>query len=349
MKSTSTNNLRKLLSLLVALTPWINLPAAELDTSSMPSVRVQPTDPVALEGSSSGAFTVTRSGSVSNSLAIRYVLSGSASNGVDYTLLPETITIPANHLAADIVVVPIQSAMIGRDKAVVLTLASNANYRISEHASARVEIVDDRFDDLPPAVSITSPTNGSGYLAPALIAIQAEASDTDGAVAKVSFYVNDDFLGEDLTSPFSYVWTNARSGKYALFARATDTNGLSTLSRAVSIVITNASPSIVLLSPTNGTMIAAQSSITMEARASATNGLPLKVQFFADSRFLGLVSAPPYQFTWARVPAGAHVVAARAIDSAEMTATAYATIVATNKNSLPKLPQLPDREEKSDR
>lgn len=124
---------------------------------------------------------------------------------------------------------------------------------------------------------------------------------------------------------------------------------LTPLSRAVSIVITNASPSIVLLSPTNGTMVAAQSSIAIEARASATNGLPVKVQFLADARFLGLVSAPPFQFTWARIPAGAHVVAARAIDSAGMTATAYATIVATNKSSLPKLPLLPDREERSAR
>ncbi len=61
----------------------------------------------------------------------------------------------------------------------------------------------------PPAVSITSPSNGATFTAPASITISATASDSDGTVAQVQFFQGATLLGTDTTAPYSFAWSNA--------------------------------------------------------------------------------------------------------------------------------------------
>ncbi|WP_162053149.1 DUF4082 domain-containing protein, partial [Pontibacter pamirensis] len=72
---------------------------------------------------------------------------------------------------------------------------------------------------------------------PATIDIAANASDGDGTVSKVEFYNGTTKLGEDLTSPYSYSWTNVAAGPYTLTARATDNGNAVTTSAAVSVTV----------------------------------------------------------------------------------------------------------------
>src|SRR5262249_1036995 len=67
------------------------------DTSGHQSVvTVAATDPSASEqGPDPGVFTVSRSGDTSAALTVSYTLGGAATNGVDYTTLSGTVTIPA--------------------------------------------------------------------------------------------------------------------------------------------------------------------------------------------------------------------------------------------------------------
>jgi hypothetical protein len=89
----------------------------------------------------------------------------------------------------------------------------------------------------PPAVSITSPSNGASYTAPASITINATASD-NGSVTQVQFYNGGTLLGTDTSSPYSFSWTNVAAGTYSLTARATDNQGATTTSSAVSVTVT---------------------------------------------------------------------------------------------------------------
>jgi N-acetylneuraminic acid mutarotase/regulation of enolase protein 1 (concanavalin A-like superfamily) len=96
--------------------------------------------------------------------------------------------------------------------------------------------------DLPPSVSITSPTTGSTFTAPATIAIAATAADTDATpVASVAFFANNGttntLLGTDTTSPYTFSWTNVPAGSYTLTAVATDTANQATTSTGVSITV----------------------------------------------------------------------------------------------------------------
>ncbi len=55
-----------------------------------------------------------------------------------------------------------------------------------------------------PTASITSPTNGASFTAPATVALNATATDSDGTVARVEFFSGSTKLGEDTSSPYSY-------------------------------------------------------------------------------------------------------------------------------------------------
>lgn len=107
-----------------------------------PIISVLATDPVAVastnawarpgetnsnHGPKNALFTVRRSGATNVNVTVPYVLSGTASNGVDYVALPASVTINAGQRDALITVVPlINEAQEGR-KTVVLTLEPATN------------------------------------------------------------------------------------------------------------------------------------------------------------------------------------------------------------------------------
>jgi hypothetical protein len=88
-----------------------------------------------------------------------------------------------------------------------------------------------------PVVRITSPTSGSSFVAPATFNITADATDSDGQVAKVDFYNGETLLGSDSTSPFSFTLTGLPAGGLTLVARATDGGGAIAVSSPVSVSV----------------------------------------------------------------------------------------------------------------
>ncbi len=89
----------------------------------------------------------------------------------------------------------------------------------------------------PPTVAITSPANGAAFSAPASTTITASASDSDGTVTKVDFYVGATLLGTATAAPYSIAWNNVGEGTYRLTAVATDNLGATTTSAAVTVTV----------------------------------------------------------------------------------------------------------------
>ncbi len=87
----------------------------------------------------------------------------------------------------------------------------------------------------PPTVSLTSPANNANFNAPASITISANAADANGTVTKVDFYNGSTLLNSDASAPYSFNWTNVAAGTYTITARATDNQGATTTSAAVTI------------------------------------------------------------------------------------------------------------------
>ncbi|MEO1053284.1 MAG: Ig-like domain-containing protein [Bacteroidota bacterium] len=80
----------------------------------------------------------------------------------------------------------------------------------------------------PPTVSLTAPADGASYSAPQSITISANASDADGAIDRVEFYVNGSLIGTDNTSPYSRSYSIPADGAYTIGAKAYDNDGNST-------------------------------------------------------------------------------------------------------------------------
>ncbi|MBV9960496.1 MAG: PQQ-dependent sugar dehydrogenase, partial [Acidobacteria bacterium] len=89
----------------------------------------------------------------------------------------------------------------------------------------------------PPSVSITNPASGAAFNVPAVITIEAAASDADGQLSRVDFYAGATLIGTDATAPYSLTWNNVSPGSYALTAKATDNLGASTTSAVVNISV----------------------------------------------------------------------------------------------------------------
>lgn len=88
-----------------------------------------------------------------------------------------------------------------------------------------------------PVVSITSPANNAAFSAPASIVIQANATDSDGSIAKVEFFNGGSKLGEDASAPYSFTWANVAAGTYTLTAKATDNANGAATSAAVTVTV----------------------------------------------------------------------------------------------------------------
>ncbi len=189
--------------------------------------------------------------------------------------------------------------------------------------------------NLPPAVSITSPSNGANFSAPASFTVTANATDSDGTIAKVEFFTNGVPAGVDSVAPYSVGVTNLAQGTYVFTAQATDNRGATTTSAPVTVTVgpPNALPAVRLLSPANGTSFSAPASVVVLATASDSDGTIAKVEFFRDGVLAATTTTSPYTATITGIPAGTHTLAARATDDrggATTSASATITVATTS-------------------
>ena len=96
-----------------------------------------------------------------------------------------------------------------------------------------------------PMVTLTTPSEGTSYTAPASIALAATASDSDG-ITKVEFYQGATLVATsvngrgDGTLPYTATWSNVAAGNYTLTAKVYDasSSALSTVSDPVHVTVT---------------------------------------------------------------------------------------------------------------
>jgi len=106
------------------------------------------TDPSASEfGPDNGEFTISRTGATTNSLTVKYAMTGSASNGVDYTALTGLVIIPVGATNVIVAVISIPDVLPEGPETVVLTIQSDPAYTVGSSNSAAVTLADLPMDD----------------------------------------------------------------------------------------------------------------------------------------------------------------------------------------------------------
>ena len=251
-----------------------------------PIVTVVARDPIAAEpGPTANAlntaiFEVRRTGDTDLPLTVFYRLGGTASNGIDYAELPNSVTLAPGERRSEVVIAPLDDNLVGGPESVVLTVLPPICIDLSppppgcslvgRQSTARAIIRDNDETNRPPVVAIVRPLDGSVFLAPADIPIVAQARDDDGRVVSVEFFEGDNSLGlvtnnpaalTPARPPFHLIWSNVPPGHYVLTAEATDNDGASTRSRPVEIkVVERTLPPVVSI-------------VATDAEAAETGGL----------------------------------------------------------------------------
>jgi Secretion system C-terminal sorting domain/Bacterial Ig domain len=188
-----------------------------------------------------------------------------------------------------------------------------------------------------PVATVTSPANGASFLAGASVALTATATDANGTVASVEFFVDGVSVGVDATSPYTATYT-AVAGPRVITARATDNLALvGPASTPVNITVTtpaNAAPVTTLTSPAAGSVLVG-SSIAIAATATDADGTVASVEFFVNGVSVGIDATAPYTAT-ATAIVGANSVTARATDNLALVGASTAAVVVTGvTNALP--------------
>ena len=96
----------------------------------------------------------------------------------------------------------------------------------------------------PPSITLTSPASGTSYTAPATVTLSASASDPEGRLSRVEFYVGSTLVATDTSSPFSASWSTSTAGSYAIKAIAYDADGGVTTSATSTITVTSTTSTV---------------------------------------------------------------------------------------------------------
>lgn len=182
-------------------------------------------------------------------------------------------------------------------------------------------------DNRPPAVALTAPASGAVFNAGDPIQLTASASD-DGLITEVAFYQGDTLLYTDSESPYAYVWNGAPVGTHTLVAEATDNEGLTGTSPAVSISVgteppsDNEPPEIIMRRPRDGATFVVGRRVLLGARATDADGRIESVNFYANGSAVCSDDTRPYRCRWQPTETGTYAISAEAVDDAGAKAIA---------------------------
>ena len=185
----------------------------------------------------------------------------------------------------------------------------------------------------PPIVAITSPTNGSTLKSNTKTTITADATDSDGTVKKVEFFIDNFSVGIDSTAPYTYDYTTV-NGNHTIYAVATDNQGALTNSEIVQLNVTdNIAPTITINVPLVAHI---NELVTIDANANDSDGNIAKVEFFIDSVLVGIDSISPFSYKWTAL-SGKHTIFAIAKDNLGATTKSDTKTINVVSNILPTI------------
>lgn len=177
-----------------------------------------------------------------------------------------------------------------------------------------------------PEVAVTSPASGQSFTVGKQVTVQATASDPDGSIAKVEFYLGQILVGTSIGPAFGTTLSGQSAGNYTLTAIATDNRGATRTSAGVSIsfvAAANVPPVVNITSPTNGASVDSSLAFSVTAVASDPDGSIASVKLYVDGNLYGTFAgtSSPYTMSVSGLSVGAHVLNVQATDSAGATTT----------------------------
>lgn len=161
--------------------------------------------------------------------------------------------------------------------------------------------------NIAPTVSFMSPTDGQSFMEGTDLYVKVEASDSDGSIASVDLYFNDELVRTETTAPYEWgngefsddVLTNLQAGTHTLRTVATDSDG-ATAEQSIQIEVTtssgNALPVITFLDPEDGDIFPEGTDLYVHVDATDPDGSIKNVRLYLDGDLIRKENFAPYEW-----------------------------------------------------
>ncbi|NJL75327.1 MAG: hypothetical protein HC892_10130 [Saprospiraceae bacterium] len=158
--------------------------------------------------------------------------------------------------------------------------------------------------NVPPTLSFASPTNNQQFPAGTNLTVTANANDSDGSIAHVRLFLNNQLVRQDNASPYSWgtgdaLLQNLQVGTYLLRILATDNRGL-TAETSINITVTgqqsNVLPVVTITTPANNQQFPVGTNLTVTADANDSDGSVAHVRLFLNNQLVRQDNASPYSW-----------------------------------------------------
>jgi hypothetical protein len=136
-----------------------------------------------------------------------------------------------------------------------------------------------------PSITLTAPTTA---VKNDVVALSATASDADGTITRVEFFVDNVSIGVDLSSPYTANWT-AVAGDHIFKATATDNSSVTTTSSTINITVTEASTGINELNGTEKNVSVYPNPLTSELNITIKNAKVSNYNFYKIHDYKGVL------------------------------------------------------------
>ena len=128
-------------------TATVTIADNDQNTVTVSAIDASAAEVVSGQTANGGTYRISRTGSTSSALAVPYTMSGTGSNGSDYTSLNGTATIAAGQTFVDVPLNVIDDTLIENTETAILTVSSSSNYTVGATNTATVTIADNDLAD----------------------------------------------------------------------------------------------------------------------------------------------------------------------------------------------------------
>ncbi len=181
-----------------------------------------------------------------------------------------------------------------------------------------------------PSVQLTGPANGSVYKMGEKVNISAIASDIDGTIASLSFFVNGNMWGTFTDGPYVVEYTVDRKGSIPIYAVTVDDRFGRDTTGVINIFST-LQPNVKLISPQSNATYEMGQKVAIEANAQSPDGQIVKVEFYINDQLISTVTGAPYRMEWTADVVGTRLIQAKVYDN--LNGVALSGVVSINVNA----------------
>ena len=191
-----------------------------------------------------------------------------------------------------------------------------------------------------PTVQIVYPNDGDLFSVGDNLPVEATATDADGSISKVEFFLNGTKYKTEQVVPYEAALNNVQAGQYTLMAIAYDNDGntdTSTVQYQVQQQTSQSAPTVQIIDPLSGSTFATGSDIDVEATAVDSDGTIVKVEFYLNGSKWRTEKVIPYTGQLKNVQPGLYTLAAVAYDNSGLTDTSEVSYTVGVLNPQPPL------------